>query len=63
MGNLEEQYKEDRKLTLAMVLATFERDSVPQGYIDRYVKCYDAETAVGLEIAEWLDNSREPNAD
>ncbi len=63
MGNLEEQYKEDRKLTLAMVLATFERDSVPQGYIDRYVKCYDAETAVGLEIAEWLDNNREPNAD
>ena len=63
MDNLVEQYKEDRKLTLAMVLATFERDSVPQGYIDRYVKCYDAETAVGLEIAEWLDNHRKEEDD
>ena len=58
MDNLVDQYKEDRKLTKAMVLSTFERDSVPQELIDKYFECYEAETVAGLKIAEWLDNAR-----
>jgi hypothetical protein len=61
--SLVEQYKEDRKLTRAMVLATFERDSVPQEMIDRYFASYDEETSIGIEIAEWLDNNRKDTSD
>ena len=63
METLVEQYKQDRTLTRTMVMATFERDSVPQDMIDRYFKSYDEETAIGTEIAEWLDNNREDNSD
>ena len=61
--SLVDQYKEDRKLTRTMVLATFERDSVPQEMIDRYFKSYDEETEIGTQIAEWLDNNREDSSD
>lgn len=61
--SLVDQYKEDRKLTRTMVLATFERDSVPQEMIDRYFKSYDEETEIGIEIAEWLDNNRKGSDD
>lgn len=58
METLVDQYTQDRKLTRTMVLATFERDSVPHEMIDRYFASYDEETAIGIEIAEWLDNAR-----
>ena len=56
--SLVDQYKEDRAVTKTMVMATFERDAVPQEMIGRYFASYDEETAVGIEIAEWLDNAR-----
>lgn len=56
--NLVEQYKQDRELTRTMVLATFERDSVPQELIEEYFKHYDKESEVGEKIAEWLDANR-----
>ena len=61
--SLVNQYKEDRELTRTMVLATFERDSVPQEMIDRYFASYDEETSIGIEIAEWLDNNRKDTSD
>ena len=61
--SLVDQYKEDRGLTRTMVLATFERDSVPQEMIDRYFKSYDEETEHGIIIAKWLDNNRKGSDD
>lgn len=61
--NLAEQYEQDRALTRTMVLATFERDSVPQELIDRYFETYDQESEIGLEIAKWLDTNREEAGD
>lgn len=56
--SLVEQYKEDRKLTRTMVLATFERDSVPAELIEEYFNHYDKESEAGEKIAEWLDVNR-----
>ena len=58
MANLVEQYTEDRTLTKTMVEATFRRDEVPEELLSKYFECYDEETAIGLQIAEWLDNNR-----
>ena len=58
MDKLVTQYKDDRKMTKTMVEATFRRDEVPSELIAKYFECYDEETAIGLQIAEWLDNNR-----
>ena len=60
---LVEQYKEDREHTRSLMLATLERDSVPQEMIADFLECYDAETKVGHKIAEWLDANRDSSAD
>ena len=58
MANLIDQYIEDRNITRTMVLATFERDNVPQEMIDEYFEAYDRETDIGKKIAAWLDANR-----
>ena len=52
-------YLNDRQLTKEMVKATFIRDKVPEELITEYFKCYDRETKIGTQIAEWLDANRE----